>query len=539
MENITMKYMPEINYNSDEKIWSGVEPPAYFAEDLSIGEVIFHEMQRHPKLIAQISASENTVLTREELFSNSMRVASYLRNLKLEQSDIIGLIARNTTHIFAVAYGCFFNAMAFHSLNINFEQEKIEHLFNVTKPKIIFCDGDEYEKVKAATKQLNVRIVTMKNHKDGAITIEEVLATPVSPFFQPARPQLGSKQNLVILCSSGTTGTPKAVTLPNNPADTKMFPFVTSADVLYVPSTLDWVTGLIVTVASGIRSATRIICDKPFDPSDLLRLIKKYKVTFLMQAPPHMAQMLNCPEFNEDHLSSLLYCIYTGAGCSLEVQQSFRSKLAPKSLFAFGYSFTELCGIGSINLHFDQKPGSVGRLAGGYKLKIVNDQREALGPNQIGEINLYTGKYWAGYYGNPEETRKLRDSDLWYHSGDLGYVDDDGFLYIVDRKKDMLKYSGLMYYPHEIEKVISQMPQVAEVCVFGVVIQNEDAAAAAVVRKRGAKLEAQDVIEYVAKHVQAKHKHLHGGVFVIDDLKRTNNGKTDRRATKTYCLKVA
>ncbi|KAH8272005.1 hypothetical protein KR044_013123 [Drosophila immigrans] len=534
-----MKYNPEINYNSDDKIWSGQEPPAYFSKDLSISEVIFHEMKRHPKLIAQISASENTVLTREELHMNSMRVASYLRNLKLEQSDIIGLIARNTTHIFAVAYGCFFNAMAFHALNINFELEKIEHLFNITKPKIIFCDGDEYEKVKAATKHLNVKIVTMRNHKDGSITIEEVLTTPVDQFFQPTRPELGSKQNLAIICSSGTTGIPKAVTLPNDSNDTNLFPFLTTSDVLYGPSTLDWVTGLVVTIASGLRSALRIISDTPFDPSDLLRLIQKYKVTFLLVAPPHIAQMVNCPEFTEDNLSSILCCIYSGAGCSLEVQHSFRRKLSPKSLFIFGYSFTEFCGIASINIHFDQKPGSVGRLAGGFKLKIVNDQRESLGPNQVGEVCLYSGKYWGGYYGNPEESRNLRDSNLWYHSGDLGYVDDDGFLFIVDRQKDMLKYSGLMYYPHEIEKVISQMPEVAEVCVFGVVIQNEDAAAAAIVSKIGVQLEPQDVIDFVAKNVEAKHKHLHGGAFVIGNLKRTGNGKTDRRATKAFCLAMA
>jgi len=166
---------------------------------------------------SKISDTENTVLTREELFMNSKRVASYLRNLKLEQSDIVGIIARNTTHIFAVAYGCFFNGMAFHSLNINYEQETIVKLFDTTKPRIIFCDGDEYENVKAATHKLNVKIVTMRNHKEGSISIEEVLTTPVQENFQPVRLEQGNIQTLAILCSSGTTGTPKAVTIPNSP----------------------------------------------------------------------------------------------------------------------------------------------------------------------------------------------------------------------------------------------------------------------------------------------------------------------------------
>jgi len=143
-------------------------------------------------------------------------VASYLRNLELQQSDIVGIIARNTTHISAVAYGCFFNGIAFHSLNVHFEQEWIENLLTMTKPKIIFCDGDEYEKVKAATENLNVKIVTMRNHKEGSINIEEVLNTPIEENFQPARLDQGNNQTLAILCSSGTSGAPKPVTVPNS-----------------------------------------------------------------------------------------------------------------------------------------------------------------------------------------------------------------------------------------------------------------------------------------------------------------------------------
>ncbi|XP_034472179.1 4-coumarate--CoA ligase 1-like [Drosophila innubila] len=509
-----MKYTPEINYNADQKIWSGKDEPPYFSTDLSIGEIIFHEMQRHPKLTAQISDTENTVLTREELFLNSKRVASYLRNLKLQQSDIVGIIARNTTHIFAVAYGCFFNGMAFHSLNINYEQETIEKLFDTTKPKIIFCDGDEYEKVKAATHKLNVKIVTMRNHKEGSISIEEVLTTPVKEYFQPARLEQGNNQTLAILCSSGTTGTPKAVTIPNSPILANCGSFVTTSDVFYAHSTLDWLTGLTITIASGIRSALRIISDKAFDPIDILRLVDKYKVTCMAQVPNHMAQMVNCPEFKADCLDSLLHFFYGGAACSIEIQQSIRRRLSPKCGFYFGYTLTELGGLGFLNFYFDQKPNSVGRPMDGSKLKIQNEREESVGPNEVGEVCLYTGRYWAGYYGNPEETRKMRDNSLWYHTGDLGYVDEDGFLFIVDRKKDMLRYQNMMYYPQDIEKVITQMPEISEVCVFGILNPlHGDEAAAAVVKKLGAQLEPQDVIDFVAKHLKAKYLQLNGGVL--------------------------
>ncbi|XP_062142773.1 uncharacterized protein LOC133850652 [Drosophila sulfurigaster albostrigata] len=532
-----MKYTPEISYNADEKVWIGKNPPAYFSPDLSVGQVIFHEMKRHPKLIAQISVTENTVLTREELLLNSMRVAIYLRNLGLEQSDVIGIIARNTTHLFAVAYACFFNGIAFHSANVNYEQDKIRKLYGITKPKIIFCDGDEYEKVEDATKHLNLKIVTMRNHKDGSISIDDVLATPVDPFFQPARLEEGMNQTLAILCSSGTTGTPKAVTIPNEEAIKNVLDYVNTSDVLFTTSGLDWVSGFVITLTSGVQSALRIITDQPFNASHVLRLIKKYKVTLIMAPPPQMAQMVNCPEFKEDYLDSVLYYFYGGSGCSLEVQNRFRGTLSPKCMLIFGYGFTEFrAGIIS-NYHFDQKPGSVGRPIDDVKLKIIDEQNEPQGPNIVGELCVYSDRYWAGYYGNPEESRKFRDSNLWYHTGDLGYIDDDGFLFIVDRKKDMLKYQNIMYYPNEIEKVISEMPEVSEVCVFGVLNNlNDDEASAAVVKKLGAQLEPQDVVNYVAKRIHADYLQLHGGVFIVDNLKRLSNGKTDRRATKAYCL---
>lgn len=156
------------------------------------------------------------MLTREELHLNAMRVASYMRSLGMDQSDIVGVIARNTTHIFAVAYACFFNGIAFHSLNINYEEATIEKLYDITKPRLIFCDGEEYAKVKSATSKLNVKIVTMRNHHRDSISIEQVLESPVESHFEPVRLVNGNDQTVAILCSSGTTGIPKAVTISNS-----------------------------------------------------------------------------------------------------------------------------------------------------------------------------------------------------------------------------------------------------------------------------------------------------------------------------------
>lgn len=251
-----------------------------------------------------------------------------------------------------------------------------------------------------------------------------------------------------------------------------------------------------------------------------------------------MAMIANCADFESANLQSIRHYLYGGGRCSIEVQHRIRSRLR-RDCFHFVYGFTEAGSMVSMNFNFDEKPNSVGRLGNDFKLKILSEQGNNVGPNEVGEICVKSGKYWAGYYGNPEDTQKIRDSDLWFHTGDLGYMDDDGFLYIVERKKDMLKYQNIMYYPHEIEEVISQMPGVSEVCVFGVWDPiNGDEAVAAVVKKLGSEIHAQDVVDYVREHIDTNYKQLHGGAIIVDELRRSPNGKTNRLATKAYFLEV-
>lgn len=245
--------------------------------------------------------------------------------------------------------------------------------------------------------------------------------------------------------------------------------------------------------------------------------------------------MVLSPKFKETNLNSIRYHIFGGSGCSIEVQQRLCGRLQ-NGYALFGYGLSE-SGFVSANWNIGEKPNSVGRIREGYKLKVINEQGEALGPNQVGEVYIYSGLYWAGYYGNAEETRKARDAENWFITGDLGYVDEDGFLYIVDRKKDLLKYQINKYLPHDIEEVISQMPGVAEVCVFGIWDQfNGDAAAAAVVKKEGFEISAQDVVDYVQKNIKAQYKHLHGGALIVDHITYNTNGKTNRPATKAYFI---
>ncbi|ALC46701.1 maker206 [Drosophila busckii] len=530
-----MFYKPEIAYDAVSKVWSSRAEFDHFAPDLSIGEIIYREMQRHPQQIAQISVTERTELRRDELHLNSKAVASYMRQLGLLQTDIVGIVARNTTHLSAVAYGCFYMGIAFHSLNINYEQATISQLFNITKPRLLFCDGDEYEMLKAATKQLDCYIVTMRRHVAGVMSIEQVLQTPVPLDFKPAKLQQGNNQTLAILC---TIGTPKAVTITNSRKILNGNLMLTTSDVQYSHRTLDCLTSLITTITTAVFSTKRIIADNAFDAEQTLRLIETYKVSWLLLAPAHFGSLVSSPLFERTSLDSVQHCMFTGGRCSLRVQQALRQRLSSDGMH-FAYGMTEVGSWATLNWNFDEKPTSVGRPTAGFQLKIIDERNAARGPNELGEICLHNGQYWAGYFGDPQESQQLRDAAFWFHTGDLGYVDADGFLYVLDRNKEIVKHQNIMYYHNELEELIARMPQVADVCVFGIWSErNGDEPAAVVVKRAGAELQAAEVVAYVQQHVAAHYKQLIGGALIVDDLQRSPNGKINRAANKSHFLQV-
>ncbi|XP_016955244.1 luciferin 4-monooxygenase isoform X2 [Drosophila biarmipes] len=522
-------------YDEKLKVWCGGERRSLSSPDLSIGETIFWQMERHPKLNPQISFTDGTVLTWEELQANAMRVARYMRNLGLEQGDFVGIIGRLTTHLMALACACFFNGPPYHALHTEYEQSTIGRLFGITKPRLIFCDGNEFEKVRAATKDLQVKIATMRNHPEGALRIQDILTTPVEQNYQPTRLRHGNVHTLAILSSSGTTGVPKAVTISNSHQLIVNFLLMKSSLVQYTSSTLDWFSGLSLTIVCGVFSTTSIIADNDFDAGLLCDIIQKYKISLVCLSSSNLARFANGPAFESSDLSSLKYLFYGGSNCSLEVQQRVRHRVG--HCLHFCYALTELNSLGCVNFNFDEKPNSVGRPVNGIQVKIINEQGEAQGPNKFGEICFNSGQKWAGYYKNPEESQIIQDAQNWLHTGDLGYMDEDAYLFVMDRLKDMLKYQNIMYYPSEIESVIAEMPNVVESCVFGIWEPvNGDEAAALVVKKEGTQLEAQDVVDYVRKRITAKYKQLNAGVLIVDQIAGSGNRKANRSAAKAYFL---
>lgn len=305
---------------------------------------------------------------------------------------------------------------------------------------------------------------------------------------------------------------------------------ITSQSVIYVGSCLDWITGLWAFVFSTVFGCTRIISNKAFTPEYFVGLVKKYKINYAVLPPRHLSALITCPDAKPDALAPITHLNYGGGSISLATLQRSQ-ELCKTAMFNSGYGMTEVGAI-TINIGISNV-SSAGRPVPGIKIRIVDEDGKSLGYNQVGEIYVHTGQAWNGYYGNPVETRRMQDFEGWFHTGDLGYFDEQNFLYIVDRKKEILKYNGLHYWPTEIETVIAELSQVQDVCVVGIYDEREgDAAGALVVKSKGATISAKEIVEHVAKRLPATQKQLRAGVQFTDKLPANVNGKTMRKTAR-------
>ncbi|KAH8246719.1 hypothetical protein KR038_008355 [Drosophila bunnanda] len=526
--------MIPVSYNEKDNVWSGAKRNSIFNYDSSVGKIIFNNMKNWPKNVCQICDVDGVSVTFEQGLTWSIRIAQYLKKRGLNHKDIIGIAAKNSTYVMPLGVACLMNGTPFHAANPMLDEGTLTHVFAITKPTLIFCDGHEYDKVHKATVGWHPEIYTLTDPVEGVQSIETLLdPTATERMYQPEPLKEGGDQTVAILCSSGTTGLPKAVCISNSILIQDSM-LVNSESVVFVGSCLDWITGLWAFVFSTVFGCTRIISNKPFAPDYFVGLVKKYKINYAVLPPRHLSALITCPEAKPEALASITHLNYGGGAVSLATLQRSQ-ELCSKAMLNSGYGMTEVGAI-TINIGISNV-SSAGRPIPGVKIRIVDEEGQNQGYNQVGEIYVHTGQAWNGYYGNPVETRRMQDFEGWFHTGDLGYFDDQNFLYIVDRKKEILKYQGLHYWPTEIESVITELPQVQDVCVLGIYDEREgDAAGALVVKSKGANISAKEIVEHVAKRLPAVQKQLRAGVQFTDKLPANVNGKTLRKVARDIFL---
>ncbi len=335
----------------------------------------------------------------------------------------------------------------------------------------------------------------------------------------------------VILYTSGTTGQPKGAELThaNLEACARAFTEVleiTAADQFATALPLFHVFGGSVIMGTAIMNGASLGLQPRFNPQQALALIASGEPTIFAGVPTMYNALLQAADARAD-LSGLRFCCSGGASLPDEVLRAFDARFG--TVILEGYGLTEVTGGATFNgLHRERKPGCVGIAVPGMEVRVVGEDGEELEPGEIGEVALRGPQVMKGYHGRPEATAEaIRDG--WFHSGDLGSVDADGDLRIVDRMKDMVISGGYNVYPREVEEALYEHPEVVEAAVIGIDHPHYGEEVAAIVALRpGSEVDGAALRAWVKARLSAyKAPRL---FQFVDELPKGPTGKILKRA---------
>lgn len=341
-----------------------------------------------------------------------------------------------------------------------------------------------------------------------------------------------------IMYTSGTTGLPKGIVLTHYIRS--MYAILFSNYLRIQPESIILHSGSIVFNGSFLTLMPAFFCgctyvlQSHFDPAETIEIIQKEKVTHIVMVPSQIIQLLKFKEFHKKNLPSLEMLLTVGAPLHLEFKQELIRRM-PDVLFEL-YGLTE--GLVTIldKTEFLEKMGSVGKVPPFFQIKILNEAEEELPVGEIGEIVGKGPILMKEYYKNSKKTSEAVKNG-WLFTGDLGYLDADGFLYLAGRKKELIISGGVNVYPGDIEELILKHPAVADAAVFGIEEATwGEAPVAALILKENKPAEPDSYKEWINRNVEARYQKVHD-VFLLEEFPKNVAGKVLKSDLKEMYLK--
>jgi long-chain acyl-CoA synthetase len=450
-------------------------------------------------------------------------IAGLLREKGLEPGDRAGIMLPNVPYFPTIYYGILRAGCVVVPMNVLLKGREVNFYLEDSGAKLLFAWHDFGEAAEQGAGEAGAEPIMVKPGEFEQLVMEQ---DPVEELADSA-----ADDTAVILYTSGTTGKPKGAELTHsnlkrNAVIAGRLVDVSEEDVELGALPLFHSFGQTCNMNGAVAVGAAMTQLPRFDPDKALEIIERDKVTIFQGVPTMYNAMLHSDKRDEFDTSSLRMCMSGGSAMPEELMRRFEEAFDCKILE--GYGLSETSPVASFN-HPDRerKPGSIGTPIEGVEMKIVDDEGSEVEQGEVGEIVIKGHNVMKGYWNRPEATEEVM-KDGWFHSGDMGKVDEDGYFFIVDRKKELIIRGGYNVYPREIEEVLYEHPAVQEAAVIGVEDEKMgEEVGAAVVLKKGEDVSEQELRDFVKNEV-ANYKYPRK-IWFADELPQGPTGKILKR----------
>lgn len=492
--------------------------------------VLEHNVGRYPDKVVLAQGERRT--TNRELSARVHALAAGLRERGIGRGDIVALLLYNHIEFVETVLALNHLGAAFLPLNYRLSPAEWEFILGNSEAAAILTEPEFADAVAAIPVRHRLLLGEARN---GWLSYDDLVAGHLGETVPIA--EVGPDALQRLMYTSGTTSRPKGVCITHanvlykNLGQIVEFG-ITSADTTLVCGPLYHVGGLDLPALATLHAGGSLILTRKFDAREVADVIERERPTNIWLAPSMMNALLHLPGITERDTSSIRFII--GGGEKMPVPLVERICAAfPSAWFADAYGLTETVSGDTFNDpgHVLSKVGSVGRPVVHQRVRIVDDLGREVPRGQLGEITLSGPKVFAGYWRDPEATAKaLRDG--WFHTGDIGRLDEDGYLYVEDRKKDMIVSGGENIATPEVERVLYEHPDVVEAAVVGMPHERwGEVPKAFVVLRPGAAVEAAELVAFCRERL-AKFK-VPAEIQFLGQLPRTPSGKVLKRDLRT------
>lgn len=472
------------------------------------------------------------------------RLANGLLKLGVKKGDRVALLQVNCNQCVETYFAVAKTGGIYVPLNFRVREKELTFMLNSSEANTLLV-GDRYidmvNTIRPDLKSVK-NFISIDVKRDGYRYYEDIITS--SPADEVVT-EIDDNDTTILMYTAGTTGFPKGVMLSHNSFSTYVLqnvtpasPEVAESNILTVP--LYHVAGTQAMMAA-IYGGRTLIMERQFEPKEWMELVEKEKANRAMMVPTMLKQLMDHPEFGKHDLSSIKVITYGAAPMPLEVIKKALDYFSGCSFInAFGQTETAstITSLGPEDHAITGTPeerekklkrlSSIGKPLSDVEMKVIDESGNRLPAGQIGEIIARGPRVMTGYWRDQEKTDKTIDKDGWVHTGDMGYMDEDGYYFLSGRTTDMLKRGGEFISPEEVEMVLHSHPKIEEAAIIGVPdVEWGENPRAIVVLKKGQKATPEEVMEYTRERL-ASFKRPRSVIFV-DSLPRNPMGKVLKR----------